>query len=73
MKIYKENNRVEYETFLKDLENYGYTEVKKSNFNNIDFLVSKKCIIINKRNTPEIHFVIFNKKLVSALKTFLDI
>ena len=73
MKIYKENNRVEYETFLKDLENYGYTAVKKSNFNNIDFLVSKKCIIINKRNTPEIHFVIFNKKLVSALKTFLDI
>ena len=78
MDIFKEQNKDKYESFLKeqkvyDKKNTNITFTKKDCFNNIDFIINKnKWIIINKDLSPKIHFVIYNKKLINALETFLN-
>lgn len=77
MDIFKENDTNNFENFLKeqrvyDKKNANITFAKKDCFKNIDFIINKnKWIIINKELSPKIHFVIYNKKLATAIETFL--
>ena len=73
MSIYKEENKDEYQEFLKSKENENTEHIKKDIFKNIDFTLSKgKWVMINKLSSPEIHFVIHNSKLRSAIEDFLN-
>ena len=72
MKIFKEDDEVKFNNFLKKDKVENLQRVKKDDFKNIDFCISKNLIIINKLNSPKIHFVIYNEKLKNALKTFLE-
>ncbi len=72
MTIYKEKDKYEFEKFMKQNEKENIKKVKKDNFKNIDFCINEdKWIMINKENTPKIHFVIYHEKLIKAIKTFL--
>ncbi len=72
MKIYKEKDKIKFEDFINKTENKNIKKVKKNIFKNIDFYINDdKWICINKKISPEIHFVIFNEKLINAIKTFL--
>lgn len=72
MTIYKENDKKEYEEFMKQNDNKNIQKVKKDIFKNIDFCINEdKWIMINKENAPKIHFVIYHEKLINAIKTFL--
>lgn len=58
MKIFK---KTEFENFMNQEENRKFQKIKKDIFKNIDFYLHEdKWIMINKINTPEIHFVIYN-------------
>ncbi|MBP3255749.1 MAG: hypothetical protein J6M60_04605 [Clostridia bacterium] len=73
MSIYKEENKDEFKEFLKSKENENTEHITKDIFKNIDFTLSKgKWVMINKLSSPEIHFVIHNSKLLSAIEDFLD-
>ena len=73
MSIYKEENKDEFQEFLKSKENENTEHIKKDIFKNIDFTLSKgKWVMINKLSAPEIHFVIHNSKLRSAIEDFLN-
>lgn len=72
MTIYKENDKEQFEEFIKQNEKENIQELKKDNFKNIDFYINEdKWVIINKKTNPEIHFVIHHEKLVNTIKTFL--
>ena len=72
MEIYKEKDKDAFKKFMKEQDNSKILKVKKEGFKNIDFIVSKdNWIIINKKKAPQMHFVIYNPKLRSALETFL--
>lgn len=72
MDIFKENNKKEFEEFMGREENKNIQKIKKNIFKNIDFYVNEgKWIMINKELPPEIHFVIYNEKLMNAIRTFL--
>lgn len=72
MKIFKETDKTEFENFMNQEENRKFQKIKKDIFKNIDFYLHEdKWIMINKINTPEIHFVIYNDKLLNAIKLFL--
>ena len=72
MMIYKEKDKKEFEEFMKQNEKENIQKIKKDIFKNIDFCINEdKWIMINKVNTPEIHFVIYHEKLINAIKTFL--
>ena len=72
MRIFKENDKVEFENFMNMERNQNIQKIKKDIFQNIDFCINEdKWIIINKENKPEIHFVIFHEKLINAIKNFL--
>ena len=72
MTIFKENNKEKFEEFMKKDENSNIKKVKKDIFKNIDFYINNdKWVMINKKISPEIHFVIYNYKLRSAIETFL--
>ena len=72
MKIYKEENKKDFEKFIKENVNQNIQKIKKDNFKNINFYLNEdNWIIINKETTPEIHFVIYHEKLINAIKTFL--
>ena len=72
MKIYKEQDKEDFEKFMKKNNEKNIQKIKKDIFKNIDFYINEdEWIIINKEISPEIHFVIYHEKLVSAIKTFL--
>ena len=53
-------------------KNENITIIQKDIFKNIDFYINdEKWIVINKKTTPEIHFVIYHEKLVNAIREFL--
>lgn len=73
MTIFKENDKDEFEEFMKKDENSDVERVEKDIFKNIDFYINKdKWVMIHKKISPEIHFVIYNYKLRSAIETFFD-
>ena len=73
MKIFKESNDSEFKEFINKDENKNYQVVKKENFKNIDFCTNEdKWVMINKNTSPQIHFVIYNDKLKTAIKDFLN-
>ena len=72
MTIYKENDKEQFEEFIKHNEKENIQKLNKDNFKNIDFYINEdKWVIINKKTNPEIHFVIHHEKLVNTIKTFL--
>ena len=72
MTIFKENDKDEFQKFMEKDENSDVERVEKDIFKNIDFYINKdKWVMIHKKISPEIHFVIYNYKLRSAIETFL--
>lgn len=72
MKIYKEIDKEQFDKFIKENEQENIQKIKKDIFKNIDFYINdNNWIIINKQTKPEIHFIIYHEKLISAIKTFL--
>ena len=72
MTIYKEKDKKEFEEFIKQNEKENIQKIKKDIFKNIDFCINEdKWIMINKENSPQIHFIIYHEKLINAIKTFL--
>lgn len=72
MKIYKEEEQLEFEEFLKNENSNTIKKLEKDIFKNIDFYINdNKWIIVNKKNSPKIHFVIYNEKLITAIKSFI--
>ncbi|MBR2745045.1 MAG: helix-turn-helix transcriptional regulator [Clostridia bacterium] len=72
MKIFKENEIKELDSFMKKQDKSRIKNVEKEMFTNIDFSIyDDEWIMINKKNSPEIHFVIYNKKLISAIKNWI--
>ena len=63
----------EFDIFMsKDDNQSNIKHIRKDIFKNIDFTINEnRWIMINKNNTPELHFVIFNTKLRLALENFL--
>ena len=72
MDIYKENDKEAFEQFINSEKNENIQKIEKDIFKNIDFYINDdKWVIINKKTTPEIHFVIRHEKLINAIKPFL--
>ena len=72
MKIFKESDAKDFKNFMTENKNEDLINVQKEEFKNIDFYINKrKWVMINKKNSPEIHFVIYNEKLRDALYSFL--
>ena len=72
MDIYKEEDDKLFKEFISKKENSNISKIEKDIFKNIDFCINKnKWIMINKKTSPEIHFVIYHEKLIHAIKTFL--
>ena len=54
-------------------KNSNISLIKKDSFKNINFVINEnKWIMINKELSPKIHFVIYNNKLINAIKSFLQ-
>ena len=73
MTIYKSEDTEKFNEFLnKEKNKYEINQVQKDIFKNIDFYVNKgKWISVNKKTSPELHFVIHNPKLRDAIEKFL--
>ena len=72
MTIYKEKDKKDFEELLKKEKKSNVKKLENSSFKNIDFYICKnKWISINKKTSPEMHFVIHNYKLKSAIESFL--
>ena len=72
MTIYKEKDKSKFEEFIKNEKSYNIKKIEKDIFKNIDFYICKnKWISINKKISPEMHFIIHNDKLKSAIENFL--
>ncbi len=74
MDIYREFDKENFDRFINNEkeENSDIQKIEKNIFKNIDFYINDdKWVIINKKTSPEIHFVIRQEKLLSAIKTFL--
>lgn len=73
MQIFKEDDNEKYKEFINKNENKDFKIVKKWSFKNIDFCINEnKWVMINKNTAPQIHFVIYNETLRSAIKDFLN-
>lgn len=74
MEIFNESDEKKFKEFMKKQKGCKIEVIKKDTFNNIDFTINKdNWIIINKKTSPQIHFVIYNAKLIKALEEFLKI
>lgn len=72
MTIFKEDDKEKFEEFMNDKENSNMQNIQNDIFKNIDFTVNKnKWVMINKKTSPEMHFVIHNAKLRNAIEAFL--
>ena len=72
MTIYKETDKLQFDEFLKSEKKSNVKKISNNTFKNIDFYVCKnKWVSINKKTSPEMHFVIHNYKLRSAIESFL--
>ena len=73
MKIYKEYENDKFDEFMKNNSDDDIQIIKKDLFKNIDFYINdSKWIVINKKISPEIHFVIYHEKLIHAIKDYLN-
>lgn len=72
MEIYRETDIDRFKEFMKKTPCNKIQTIKKNTFKNIDFCINEnEWIMINKKISPKIHFVIYNENLMEALKTFL--
>lgn len=72
MNIYKETDKATFEKFMNKKENQNIQKIEKDIFKNIDFYINEdKWVVINKKTSPEMHFVIYHEKLINAIKAFL--
>lgn len=73
MKIFKEDDQEKFDEFMKSEKSNDIKHIKKDCFKNINFHINKnKWIMISKKLSPKIHFIIYNKKLMNAIETFLN-
>lgn len=72
MTIYKEKDKSKFDEFLNNEKKSNVKKISNNTFKNIDFYVCKnKWVSINKKTSPEMHFVIYNYKLRNAIESFL--
>ena len=72
MKIYREDNEHSYQNFLRAYDPKLIHKKTHTSYSNIEFLLyENEWVIINKENSPKLHFVIFYDKLVELINTFL--
>ena len=72
MTIYKEKDKSKFDEFLNNEKKSNVKKISNNTFKNIDFYVCKnKWVSINKKTSPEMHFVIHNYKLRNAIESFL--
>ena len=72
MTIFKEKDKSKFDEFLKKEKKSNFKKIENVSFKNIDFFICKnKWISINKKTSPEMHFVIYNQKLRGAIEAFL--
>lgn len=72
MTIYKEKDKSKFYEFLNNEKKSNVKKISNNTFKNIDFYVCKnKWVSINKKTSPEMHFVIHNYKLRNAIESFL--
>ena len=71
MKIYTADENDKFEEFLRSEDSDKMQMVSSSNLKNMDFIISKKWIALNKKISPNIHFVVYNEKLNNAIKAYL--
>lgn len=71
MVIYTAEKEEEFQEFLKKEDKGDLKEVSNEHFKNMDFIISRKWVAINKLLSPKIHFVIYNEKLRNAIRTYL--
>ena len=71
MVIYTVDDSDKFEDFIRSEDDGELKRVTNKKFKNMDFIISKKWIAINKRLAPEIHFVIYNDKLNNAIRSYL--
>ena len=71
MVIYTADREEEFQKFIESEDDGTLKNIKGDVFKNMDFTVSRKWVAINKKLSPEIHFVIYNEKLGNAIRTYL--
>ena len=71
MEIYTSDKEEEFNGFIKKEDDGTLQEVSGEHFKNMNFIISRSWIAINKLLSPKIHFVIYNEKLRNAIKTYL--
>ena len=71
MRIYTADNSDGFEDFIRSEDDGELRMITNENFKNIDFIISKRWVAINKKLSPEIHFVIYNEKLNNAIRAYL--
>lgn len=73
MTIFKEEDTEKYNEFMNKNKSKNLQTIKKDIFKNIDFCINEdEWIMINKNDSPKIHFVIYNEQLKNAIKDFLN-
>lgn len=79
MNIYTEENEQDFQDFISSEKNKKENNIKKLNnenlkktFKNIDFTINKdNWIVLTKKLSPKIHFVLYHPKLMSAIENFI--
>ncbi|MBQ9278871.1 MAG: helix-turn-helix transcriptional regulator [Lachnospiraceae bacterium] len=71
MVIYTAEDEEKFQKFLKSEDDGSLKNVTSNAFKNMDFTVCRKWVAINKKLSPQIHFVIYNEKLGNAIRTYL--
>ena len=71
MVIYTADREEEFQKFIESEDDGTLKNINGDVFKNMDFTVSRKWVAINKKLSPEIHFVIYNEKLGNAIRTYL--
>jgi len=73
MHIYQKKDANSFKEFINNQDKSNIEKIEKTVFKNIDFCINdNNWIMINKKTSPEIHFVIYHEKLIEAIKTFLS-
>ena len=70
--VFNEYNLHKFEAFINKFKKSDVQKIQKSTFKNIDFYLCKnKWISVNKKTSPQMHFVVHYPKLRDALENYL--
>lgn len=71
MVIYTAEKEEEFQEFLRKEDKGDLREITSEHFKNMDFIISRNWVAMNKLLSPKIHFVIYNEKLRNAVRSYL--